>query len=325
MLASFSFISGINAQEKKREIPMNTVEVDTIFKKPNPNRLMLGVGFQGELNFNGSNSYSSGVYVHGRYNLGKYFQLGGTFAAPMDKSAGQSPDAKYQQIEGQMTFFFKDKIHNNIKNTGFGKVMEENGEDESGPRREYNAKVIVPNRVQKGVCISAYKYTRSIARGSEDTLLFTATDIQTRSANYTENVYANFTTIGYSFGYLVSSNRKVKYKLYGNIEGEMRSRKARKNGSSDFAFELLYAPSIKFENKAWVKDEYGVQHGYMVDNFKKNNWGARVRVEIRNGIESLRFELGTRPGSGFAFAGDSKITVLNGAYVLIGVGLGFGR
>lgn len=153
---------------------------------------------------------------------------------------------------------------------------------------------------------------------------------------------------GISFGLVAISNKKAKYRFhYTERENDVevngvgkykvtktdRTRKkgskiGRTNTSTDFGLEFFYAPVVIFDRDQYVVKSATDTVGTLMD-IKKKHWGGRIRLEVRKGPISLRYELGLRPGVKAKVGGihgeDNFATrLMGGAYVLFGLGIGIG-
>jgi hypothetical protein len=163
------------------------------------------------------------------------------------------------------------------------------------------------------------------------------------------NSISNIVTVsGVSFGLVASVNRKAKYRFhYREQESDVEilglgryiqtpNGKIRKSGtkigrtniSTDVGLEFLYAPVVLFDRPQYLVKSGNDTIGTMVD-IKAKHFGGRIRMEIRKGPISMRYEIGLRPGVkakvGGAGGSDNFATrLMGGAYILIGFGFGIG-
>ncbi len=296
-----------------------TFVVDTIFNRPNANKLMINLGAQADFSYNGAGSGYYGAYGHARLNFFKYLQAGITIVRPFTQIPSDKPDLKYSVTEFQGTLFFSDKSENEMTKVKVG----------ASDGYEYSASFPTPKRVQWGVCGSLFNWTHPFMRSDKDSLTLEAlntTPTSTLGTRVLSNpgVYTNISTSGFSAGFQVSTNTRAKYRIRSTINGHESSKKTRKNSSVDISLEVLFAPSIRYTEKVSLMQKNGMQT-YDISNVKKKHTGFRIRTEMRKGIFSIRNEIGVRPGVKYAMGGSSSSPkFLKGAYYLLGLGIGIG-
>lgn len=153
---------------------------------------------------------------------------------------------------------------------------------------------------------------------------------------------------GISFGLVASVNQKAKYRFhyeerendveilglgkYNTTKTDRIHRKGTKmgrvNSTVDVGLEFLFAPVVIFDNNQYMVKTANDTIGHLED-IKKKNFGGRIRMEIRKGPISMRYEIGLRPGVkakiGGASGEDNFATRrMGGAYIIVGFGLGIG-
>jgi hypothetical protein len=153
---------------------------------------------------------------------------------------------------------------------------------------------------------------------------------------------------GVSFGLVASINRKAKYRFHytekendvqvlglgrytQTANGKIRrtgTKIGRTNRSIDVGLEFLYAPVVLFDRPQYLVKSSNDTIGHMED-IKAKHFGGRIRMEIRKGPISMRYELGLRPGvkakvGGSAGEDNFATRLMGGAYILIGFGFGLG-
>jgi hypothetical protein len=307
-----------------------TYSVDTLFNKPHGNKLMINLGAQADADANGAGSGYYGAYAHGRFNIGRFLQMGGTIAVPVTAAPTDKPDYKYFIMEAQGAFFFSDKKEMKSEKIVLthSRKHAQGWNDKTAGNYEHSAQLPIQQSTQLGICGGIFTWTRPILRGVKDTVLFNALNTATNSSLYKDNVYTNVTVSGISAGFAVSTNTKAKYRFHIHKVEEGGNKKesklnVRRNMSVDMGLELLYAPVILFQNSTTVMAKGGPEQ-YDISKLKTKHVGFRVRAEMRKKIFSLRFEMGMRPGVDYSLAGNSTKTYLNGAYCLLGMGIGLG-
>ena len=253
-----------------------TYTVDTLKNKPRSNTLVVNIGAQADFDFNGAGSGYYGAYAHARYNIGRYLQVGGTFAMPVTAAPADKPDLKYLIMEGQAAFFFVDKL-----NTALHKFKLGHG-TENHEAYNYSATLPVPQSMQIGISGAFFNWTRPIVRGPKDSMIFVSTNTATNNSHYQDNVYTNVNVTGFAAGFALSTNSKVKYRFNIDKYGKEKKKIRRLNSSADVAFELLYAPVIRFQNTINAGPENTVQN-YSINSLEKKHMGFRVRAEIQIG------------------------------------------
>lgn len=300
-------------------LAQDTFVVDTIFNRPKANKLMINLGAQADISYNGAGSGYYGAYGHARLNLTKFFQVGVTIARPFTTLPADKPDLKYSVFEAQAAIFFSDKSE--TENTTV-KVSSSGGYD-------YSASFPTPKRVQWGVCGSLFNWTHPFIRDDKDSTTFEAVNTSptnTISANASSNpgVYTNIMTSGFSAGFQVSTNTRAKYRVRSTVNGREHRKKVRKNSSVDISLEILFAPVIRASDNTNLQQKQGMQN-YQISQVKTKHTGFRIRTEMRKGIFSIRNEIGMRPGVRYAMGGDaSSPGIFRGAYYLLGLGIGIG-
>jgi hypothetical protein len=295
--------------------------VDTLRNKPRSNKLMINAGVQGDADYNGAGSGYYGAYAHGRFNIGRFLQVGGTFVMPFTDAPKDRPDYKYSIMEAQAALFFSDKTEKEKHDFTLGHGSTKDG------RVKFHAALPIPKSVQLGLCGGMFNWTRPFVRGQKDTAIFDAVNISDGRNVYKDNIYTNVSVTGFSAGFALSTNLKAKYRFNtvkmtsrGNIKHGKTT--VRRNTSVDLAMEFLFAPSVRFQENVNVVQNDTAQT-YFISNLQKKHMGFRVRAEIRKSIFSVRFEMGVRPGVKYAMGGNGNKT-LSGAYYTLGLGIGIG-
>jgi hypothetical protein len=300
-----------------------TYTVDTLKNKPWGNKLMVTAGVQGDMDYNGSGASGYyGAYGHGRFNIGRFLQVGGTFVMPITEAPTDKPDLKYNVIEAGAVLFFSSKTEKENHKFKIGHGRSNKG------AINFTANMPIPKSVQFGLCGGVFNWTRPFVRGQKDTMAFNATNVSDGKNNYHDNIYTNVSASGISAGLAISTNVKAKYrfhttkvKMHGRGEKKGKAT-GRRNMSADIGLELLFAPSVRYEDQVKIMKNDTLQT-YTISNIHKQRMGFRVRAEVRKSIWSVRFEMGARPGVKYAMGGNGN-KALSGLYYTIGLGIGIG-
>lgn len=282
--------------------------VDTLKNKPR--NMLITAGGNLDLAFQSKIMSSIGVYVHGRYTIGRFASVSATgiFAGQVTQPFGDYTfDTKYAYYEAKAWIHFKDRSE--YVNTKF----------EFGTDGQYNYSATFPTQSRAIYAFSGglYNHTYTVTRTGADSLLFSVTD-DNNNLYKGDTIYTNVSTTVLAAGISMSiaTNYKFRFNLSTN---QKKYYKGSKTG--DVSLEFLYGFANVYDKKVGVTMPNGQVLNYNIDKLQKKRMGFRIQAEGRSGVLSYRTEFGARPGAKYLGAANKKWA--SGLYMCIGIGFGF--
>ncbi|HEX7413913.1 MAG TPA: hypothetical protein VF411_07680 [Bacteroidia bacterium] len=333
-LFGWSYNSKLSAQDKNKIAYYRTVSFtcDTIFNKPNSNRIELNVGGQADVNGDAS-GVNSGIYGYGRIRI-PHFMFSGLVA--------MAPGTNYGVEEATVVFCFKGSSEKKAGSTAVvattdvgterkkfktgGTIKYISPQAWTSKTVEYNGPNGTSNNNIRGDATTKTTTTKSGMSNAKHTVKaitylevpkYTVSGLSVGAFHWDRpNSISGIAHVtGMSLGLVASINSKAKYRFhYTEKVNDVKilglgnyittpTDKIRKTGTKigkynstiDVGLELLYAPMVQFEQTQYFVKSATDTVGHLQD-VKKKNFGFRIRSEIRKGPISMRFEVGLRPG-----------------------------